>query len=60
MVAYGGAGGPDAVEHVGAEGDADDEVFGVADAHYVSRLQLWEVGCAGVDAGMVNGAENRD
>lgn len=25
-----GAGGPDAVEHVGAEGDGDEQVFGVA------------------------------
>lgn len=28
--AYGGAGGPDAVEHVCAEGDGDDEIFWVA------------------------------
>ena len=28
--AYCGAGGPDAVEHVGAKGDADEDVLGVA------------------------------
>ena len=26
----GGAGSPDTVEHVGAEGDGDEEIFGVA------------------------------
>ena len=47
---YGGSGGPDAVEHVGSEGDGDEEVFRVADAHYVARFVLREPICAGVHA----------
>lgn len=35
---YSGSGRPDAVEHVGAQGDGYDEIFGVANAHYISRL----------------------
>lgn len=33
---YSCASGPDAVEHVGAESDGDDEVFGVSDAHDIA------------------------
>ena len=47
---YGGSGGPDAVEHVGSEGDGDEEVFRVADAHYVARFILREPVCAGIHA----------
>ena len=50
---YGGSGGPDTVEHVGSEGDGDEEVFRVADAHYVARFILREPVCAGVHAGRV-------
>ena len=39
---YSGSRGPDAVEHVRSEGDGDEEVFRVADAHYVARLVLGE------------------
>lgn len=45
-----GARGPDAVEHVGAEGHGDDDVFGVADAHDVAGLVGGEDGGARVDA----------
>ena len=48
---YGGSGGPDTVKHVGSEGDGDEEVFRVADAHYVARFVLREPVCAGVHAG---------
>ena len=47
---YGGPGGPYAVEHVGAEGDGDDEVFGVSDAHYVARFVLRQPAGARVDS----------
>ena len=32
--------GPDAIEHVGAEGDGDDEVFWVTYTHYITRFVL--------------------
>lgn len=35
----GSAGGEDAIEHVNAEGDANDEVEGEADAHEVARFE---------------------
>lgn len=38
---YSSSGGPDTVEHVCAESDGYDEVFRVADAHYVSGFMLW-------------------
>ena len=50
---YSGSGGPDTVEHVGSEGDGDEEVFRVANAHYVARFVLREPVCAGVHAGRV-------
>ena len=42
--------GPNAVEHVRSEGDGDEEIFGVADAHYVARFILREPIRAGVHA----------
>ena len=47
---YGGSCGPDAVEHIGSEGDGDKEVFWVADAHYIARFVLREPVCAGIHA----------
>ena len=47
---YRGSGGPDTVEHVGSEGDGNEEVFRVADAHYVARFVLREPVCAGIHA----------
>lgn len=47
-ITYGGSCGPDTVEHVGSQGDGDEEIFGVADAHYVAGFVLGEPGCAGV------------
>lgn len=37
---YSSTGRPDAIEHIGAEGYGDNEVFGVADTHYIARL-VW-------------------
>lgn len=50
---YGRPRGPDAVEHVRSEGDGDEEIFGVADAHYVAGFVLREPVCAGVHAGFL-------
>ena len=47
-ITYSGSGGPDAVEHVGSQGDGDEEVFGVADAHYVAGFVLRQPVRAGV------------
>lgn len=47
---YGCASRPDAVEHVGAESDGDDEVFGVSDAHHVTGFVLGEPVGAVVDS----------
>ena len=47
---YGGSCGPDTVEHVRAEGDGDEEILGVADAHYVAGFVLREPVCAGIYA----------
>lgn len=47
---YGGSGGPDTVEHVGSEGDGDEEIFRIADAHDVAGFVLWEPVGAGVHA----------
>ena len=41
----GGARGPDAVEHVGSEGDGNEEVFWVTYPHYVAGFLDWEEGC---------------
>lgn len=46
---------PHAVEHVGAEGDADDQVLGVPDAHDVAGLELGQARGAGGDDGAVVG-----
>lgn len=50
---YGGSRGPDTVEHVRSQGDGDEEVFGVADAHHVARLVRREPVCAGVHTGFL-------
>ena len=55
-VTYSGSRRPDAVEHVGSEGDGDEEIFGVADAHYVARFVRREPVCAGVHAGFARSA----
>ena len=47
-VAYGGSRRPDTVKHVGSEGDGDEEIFGVADAHYVAGFIRREPVCAGI------------
>ncbi len=47
-ITYGGPCGPDTVEHVGSQGDGDEEIFGVADAHYVAWFFLGEPIGAGV------------
>jgi len=49
-MAHSGPGGPDAVEHVGSQGDGHDEVFGIAYAHYVAGFVLGKPVCAGVDS----------
>lgn len=48
---YGRSRGPDAVEHVRSEGDGDEEIFGVADAHHVAWFVPREPVRAGVHAG---------
>lgn len=53
---YSGPRGPDTVEHVRPEGDGDEEIFGVADAHYVARFILREPVCAGVYSGCLRSA----
>lgn len=53
---YSSSRGPDAVEHVRSEGDGDEEVFRVADAHYVARFVLGEPVRAGVYTGFLRSA----
>lgn len=42
--------GPNTVEHVRSKGDGDEEIFGVADAHYIARFILREPIRAGIHA----------
>ena len=49
---YGGSCGPDTVEHVGSQGDGDEEIFRVADAHYVAWFVLREPIGAGIHTGV--------
>lgn len=55
-VTYSGSRRPDTVEHVGSKGDGDEEIFGVAHAHYVARFIRRKPVCAGIHTGFARSA----
>ena len=55
---YSSSRGPDTVEHVRSESDGDEEIFGVANAHYVAGFILREPICAGIYTGLPQSAHS--